>query len=146
MRLATPVVRFGLAAVFVISGVVKLADIPAFLNAVSQYQLLPPKLVLGLGIYLPWLEIAVGFALFHPRFLHGAALLISVLNLVFIAAMIATWHRGLDVSCGCFGPLDVGGLRAGIARDSLFLAAASALLLTSPTPARPCLQPAPRAG
>ena len=65
------------------------------------------------------------------RLQFGGLLIIAALLLAFTAALGSAWHRGLDITCGCFSEEPAGtrtrfpGL---IARDLALLAAALVLL------------------
>src|SRR6185503_16246974 len=80
------VARLGLAAVFLISGVLKAVDPDTTYVAVRAYDVLPKAGVAVVATVLPWLEIALGLLL-----------------LVFIAGVTQAWARGLSIDCGCFG-------------------------------------------
>lgn len=95
--------RVVLAGVFVYAGVLKAVDPQEFLLDVRSFQMLrdPWAAVLALG--LPWLEIFCGLALLLGGWTRGACLILGGLLLVFAAAFIQAWARGIDVTCGCFG-------------------------------------------
>ena len=95
--------RLGLAAVWLISGAVKLADPGQTYIAVKAYDVLPQGLVGVVATALPLVEIVLGLALLAgvaTRYVAGAAL---VLLLVLIAGIAQSWARGLSIDCGCFG-------------------------------------------
>ena len=77
------VARLGLAAVFLVSGVLKAIDADATYVAVRAYDVLPKLGVELVAGVLPWLEIVIGLLL-----------------LAGIATRVA---RGLSIDCGCFG-------------------------------------------
>ncbi len=107
--------RLLLAAVFLYAGVMKIWDFrhgqsatPDFTVAIQHFELLPtPDLAVVLAIYLPWLEVTAALALFLRRLALGAALAITGMTIVFLGALASAWHRGLDISCGCFGKDEV---------------------------------------
>ncbi len=95
--------RLGLAAVWLVSGAVKLADPGQTYVAVQAYDVLPHGLVGVVATALPLVEIVLGLALLAgvaTRYVAGAAL---VLLLVLIAGIAQSWARGLSIDCGCFG-------------------------------------------
>ncbi|BBO71691.1 hypothetical protein DSCA_56210 [Desulfosarcina alkanivorans] len=98
----TIIVRIGLGAVFLFSSAGKIADPTAFAAIVTNYQLLPPLLVTATAVVFPWVEAACGVALVFGRFEKGAALLISLMMVVFIAIIFYNGYRGLNIACGCF--------------------------------------------
>ena len=98
-------VRIVVGLVFLGAGVLKSAYPVATVMSVGAYDLLPAPLALAGGLIQPGLEIAGGASLLTGVLVRGAAIWASLLSF-FFALFVgwATW-RGLDVSCGCFGPL-----------------------------------------
>ena len=95
--------RLGLAAVFLISGVLKAVDPDATYVAVRAYDVLPRAGVALVAGVLPWLEIALGLLLLAGVATRAAAAVGAGLMLVFIAGVTQAWARGLSIDCGCFG-------------------------------------------
>lgn len=95
--------RIGLAAVFLISGVLKAIDPDATYVAVLAYDVLPRAGVALVAGALPWLEIALGLVLLAGVATRAAAAVGAGLLLVFIAGVTQAWARGLAIDCGCFG-------------------------------------------
>jgi len=131
------VVRAVVAVVFLYAGVMKIWDFkhgrsatPDFTVAIQHFELLPnPDLAVALAVYLPWLEVIAALALFVRRLALGAATAISGMTVVFLVALASAWHRGLDISCGCFGKDESStDYRTLLVRDGLLLAAALTLL------------------
>ena len=137
--------RWCLAAFFISAGYFKALSPAAFLMDVRSFQLLDDPWAAWLAMSLPWLEILCGLALVSGIFLDGAILTITGMLSAFLAAIIYSWHRGIDLQCGCFGENpDVSNYRELITRDVLLLATAIALLIyrwhlsrQSPPPATP---------
>jgi putative oxidoreductase len=92
-----------LAAVFVYAGVSKALDPAQFAEAIDRYRILPWPLAAGLGLYLPWLEIVAGVAVFSGRLRLGALGIMAGLGWIFVVAIASALVRGLDITCGCFG-------------------------------------------
>ena len=95
--------RLGLAAVFLVSGVLKAVDPDATYVAVRAYDVLPRAGVALVAGVLPWLEIALGLLLLAGVATRAAAAVGAGLMLVFIAGVTQAWARGLSIDCGCFG-------------------------------------------
>ena len=95
--------RILLAAVFVYAGVSKVLDPAQFAEAIDRYRIVPWPLAAGLGLYLPWLEIVAGVAVFFGRLRPGSLGILAGLGWVFVAAISSALVRGLDITCGCFG-------------------------------------------
>ena len=98
--------RLGLGALFVYSSWFKLQDPALFAEAVKGYQMLPDILCGYVAIVLPAAELIAGLMLVFTKWAREAALLILLMLLVFLVGLTQAWLRGLDISCGCFGPAD----------------------------------------
>ena len=124
MRFFWTALRFFTGSLFVYAGVLKARDPAAFVRAIENYQLLPHALALAGAFYLPYLEIFCGFGVASKRLYEGALGLLILLMLVFVAALLSAWGRGLNIDCGCFGgeggPAHYG---VALARDAGILAA-----------------------
>lgn len=92
-----------LAAVLLISGVIKALDARETIVAVRAYQLVPESLVGAVAAVLPYLEIALGLLLLIGLATRLAAVLAAVVMVVFVAAVTSAAARGLSIDCGCFG-------------------------------------------
>lgn len=132
--------RFGLAAIWLISGYLKAVDPRTTVVAVRGYQIFPESLVVPIASVLPYLEIALGLLLVAGLATRLAALLSAVLLVAFIAGVISAAARGLSIDCGCFG--GGGDVAAGqtayvaeILRDLGFLVLAGYLIVRPDTPA-----------
>lgn len=129
------------AGVFAWAGLVKVGEPGQFQAAVDGYRLLPLSLTFIVAAYLPWLEISVAACLWVSRLKRGAEWVALGLTVIFMAALLSAWIRGLDVECGCFGGTSTSqGYWWPIGRDlALGLATASLLSRSRNTrlPARP---------
>jgi uncharacterized membrane protein YphA (DoxX/SURF4 family) len=102
VKAVTVVVRIALGAIFLFSCAGKIADPAAFAAIVTNYQLLPAPLVSATAVVFPWIEAMCGLALVVGRLEKGAALLISLMMVVFTGLMLYNAYRGLNIACGCF--------------------------------------------
>lgn len=110
-------------AVFVYAGAVKAASPLTFLDDVRSFQLLPDPYAAWLALGLPWLEIFAGLAVATGLLRAGGLLCLNALLLVFLVAILISWARGLELSCGCFGGnVDVSNYAVLIVRDLALLA------------------------
>jgi len=91
------------AAVFIYAGALKILDPVGFARDIDNYKLVPWAMAVGLGFFLPWLEIFCGLALITRQLYRGALAILTALTIVFITASIIAKARSLDISCGCFG-------------------------------------------
>jgi uncharacterized membrane protein YphA (DoxX/SURF4 family) len=100
------VLRVGIAGLFLYAGAIKAWDTQQFAQDVRNFQLTSWDVSVLTATYLPWLEIVAGVALLAKRLYLGALAALAGMTTVFIAAIASAWHRGLDISCGCFGRED----------------------------------------
>ncbi|UYP21051.1 DoxX family membrane protein [Rhodococcus sp. Z13] len=128
VRLVSLLARFGLAAVWLISGWSKFSDPSQTVVAVRAYQLLPVDLVRPFAAVFPVAELVLGLLLLVGLAVRPAAIAGALVLVGLIAAIASAWARGLSIDCGCFGG---GGVAEGvdgwdyaleIARDLGFLA------------------------
>lgn len=130
-RVISALCRFGLAAVWLVSGWLKITNPMETVQSVRAYELLSPDMAQLVGTALPPVELALGVLLLGGIFLRAAAGASAALLLVFIAGIISAWARGLSIDCGCFGSgganPDVTGwtYMSEILRDLLFIAMAA---------------------
>ncbi|MGH3859948.1 MauE/DoxX family redox-associated membrane protein [Actinokineospora sp.] len=121
--------RLGLAAVWLVSGWIKVSDPNQTFIAVQAYDLLPSAMVSVVAAAMPFLELALGVLLLVGLGTRLSATLSMLVLLAFIAAVAQSWARGLSIDCGCFGgggPVAEGQTKypQEIARDLGFLALA----------------------
>ena len=95
--------RLGLAAVWLVSGVLKAVDPDQTYVAVRAYDVLPKAGVALVAAILPWFEIVLGVLLLLGVATRAAAAVGAGLLLVFVAGVTQAWARGLSIDCGCFG-------------------------------------------
>jgi uncharacterized membrane protein YphA (DoxX/SURF4 family) len=94
--------RLALGGIFVYASLDKIAHPGEFAKIIANYAILPDFLVTLPALVLPWVELVAGLCLVAGLWRRSAALLLSLLLLVFMAALGFNAVRGIDVSCGCF--------------------------------------------
>jgi uncharacterized membrane protein YphA (DoxX/SURF4 family) len=80
--------RIVLAAVFIYAALQKIGRPLAFADEIRMYEVLvegPPLYILAIA--LPWIELCCGIALLTGFFIRGAALLLAVMNAVFLVVI-----------------------------------------------------------
>ena len=97
------VMRLGLAAVWLVSGAIKVADPGQFYSAVQAYQLFGAGTASLLSAVLPFLELGLGALLVLGLGTRLVAAVSAVLLVAYIAGVAQAWARGLTIDCGCFG-------------------------------------------
>ncbi len=98
--------------VFIYASLDKIANPAEFAAIVNNYRILPHQLINITAIILPWVELATGLLLLVGLWSRGSSLIISVMLVVFIAAIGYNVARGLDFNCGCFST-EAGGMAIG---------------------------------
>jgi uncharacterized membrane protein YphA (DoxX/SURF4 family) len=96
-------VRLGLAAVWLVSGAIKVSDLNQTYIAVQAYDLLPGSVSSLAAGALPFLELALGVLLLVGLGTRLTAIVSIVVLVAFIGAVAQSWARGLTIDCGCFG-------------------------------------------
>ena len=115
------ILRFGLAALFIYGGVMKLFDPKSFARVISSYDIVPEMLLPFLAIGLPLVETVAGIALLFD--IRGSLAVISGLLGLFVFVLGYGILGDLNVDCGCFGTEELAqqdSLRQAFYRD-LFL-------------------------
>jgi uncharacterized membrane protein YphA (DoxX/SURF4 family) len=109
--------RLALAAILIVAAIAKMkpltgmpwtvgsikVSLSMFAIGVDSYQLLPPWAVSPFAHLLPPIELFVGFWLITGVALRLASIASTLLICMFIGALASAYHRGLGISCGCFG-------------------------------------------
>lgn len=122
--------RLLLGATFAYAGALKALDLAGFAGQIAAYRLLPEAGNYLLAATLPWTELLAGVLLLTGRKARPAALLLGLLDLLFIAALSLAWVRGLTIDCGCFRPGSAAAtsIPLALARDAVLLVAAVTVL------------------
>lgn len=98
------VVAWLLGVAFIFSSIPHLANPYFFLGSVYSYRLVGPGIAQLVAMLLPWLQLVVGMCLI-TNLLRGATHAIALpMLLIFVIVQTSAKLRGLDISCGCFGP------------------------------------------
>lgn len=130
--------HFFFGGVFVYAGLLKVMDPISFLDDIRSFDLLGDPWAAWLAMGLPWLEILAGLAVMSGFLRSGGMLILNGSLLVFLAAILISWWRGIDIRCGCFGHSDATtNYRDLILRDLLLLAAGLVLVWHGKPKARP---------
>jgi len=103
--LTGPIILFArvvLGGVFIFASLDKISNPEAFATAISNYHVLPFGLENFLALILPWLEFLAGVCIIAGIMVDGAAIMIIIMNIVFIVAISQALARGISIECGCF--------------------------------------------
>ena len=94
--------RIVLGGIFLYAGGLKTADPATFAGSVAAYNLLPTFGNYLVAATLPWVELLCGILLVVGYRVRAAALIVLLMNMVFVIALASAIIRGLDIDCGCF--------------------------------------------
>lgn len=98
------IIRLVLSAAFILAALPKVQDPVAFATSVDGFRVVSGELTVWVALLLPWIELVIGLGLLVPQLRLGSGLIIGVLLVAFMGLHLSAWSRGLDISCGCFGP------------------------------------------
>jgi uncharacterized membrane protein YphA (DoxX/SURF4 family) len=115
--------RVTIGAIFIAASIDKIIHPEAFARIIYNYQVLPNGLINLTAILLPWIELLMGVLLLTGIWLPGAALLSTLLFLVFFGTLLFNLARGLNVHCGCFSTSQTESAQTAwyVIRDGVFL-------------------------
>ena len=124
--LMSALVRFGMAAVWIIAGIQKLDARMEMTQAIEAYGIFTPEWSGYLAYLICPLELMGGVLLLLGLFLKEASAVAAVVLVLFMVGISQAWARGLVIDCGCFGydPADVSqGMNYALTllRDATFL-------------------------
>jgi uncharacterized membrane protein YphA (DoxX/SURF4 family) len=123
-RAAGFLLRIALAVIFIYAAWAKIKDPwQMFAMSIDSYKLLPLWVVEWTARVLPWVELAVGIMLLAGVWLRVGTAAASAMLLVFFVLMVRAYAKGMEISCGCFGPGDIISWRT-LVRDGSMLAGA----------------------
>ena len=122
--------RLLLGIVFIYAAAGKIGDPAAFAQAIANYQILPAGWINPTALFLPWLELVCGLGMITGICKQASALLVTLMLVLFTAALAYAAYRGLDIHCGCFSTEGSGTPRLwlDLARDLILLSLAVMVL------------------
>jgi putative oxidoreductase len=97
--------RLVVGGVFIWAGLLKIFDPLDFAQNIANYRIFSQSVSLFLALIIPWIEVICGLLLVMGIFRETASFMLSGSLVVFLALIIVTLIRGLDIECGCFGSL-----------------------------------------
>jgi len=90
--------------VLLYSGLAHLNNPYAFQETIVSYELVPSAIAPYLATFIPMLQIVLGLCVLVNMYRSPALLLAACILAAFVAGQSAVYFKGLDISCGCFGP------------------------------------------
>ncbi len=130
-RIASVALRVALGVIFIYAAWTKLR-VPwqLFAMAIDDYRIAPQWSLEPLARALPWVELAIGVLLVVGRWVRTAATGASLLMVAFVILMARAYAKGMNISCGCFGPGEIISWRT-LLRDASLLAMSLAVMWLS---------------
>jgi uncharacterized membrane protein YphA (DoxX/SURF4 family) len=131
---AAVVFRFGLAVVFLLSGLAKLPLRAAFTEAVRNYKLVPDRLASVIGRLLPPVEVGAGVVLLLGLGVRPVAAILGAFLVAFSTAVAINLLRGRTIDCRCFGPVAQRRITwLTVLRNAVLIVAAAVVVAEGPT-------------
>ncbi|MFN8216861.1 MAG: MauE/DoxX family redox-associated membrane protein [Solirubrobacterales bacterium] len=130
MSVALLVVRLGLAAIFAVAAVTKLADRAGTQRTLADFGV-PAGLVPAGALALPAAELAAAALLVPTPTARWGALLALVLLLLFAIGIVRVLARGERPECNCFGGVHSAPVGPGTLIRNLAFAVGAALVLAA---------------
>lgn len=96
--------RIIFGGIFIYSGLEKLFYPDEFSQAINNYYLFPVFLIKIITIFLPLIELNLGFLLIFKLFVRESALILSSLLIGFMFVVGIKALNGPIDDCGCFSP------------------------------------------
>lgn len=98
------VLSWAFGIVLLISGIPHWSNAYYFLGSVFGYDLVAPGLGQIVAMILPPLQLLLAICLIVRIWLDAAHLIVMVMFGCFVTVQSLAYFRGLEISCGCFGP------------------------------------------
>jgi uncharacterized membrane protein YphA (DoxX/SURF4 family)/peroxiredoxin len=134
MNDALVIARLGLATVFIIAGVAKLADRPGTRQALANFDV-PARLIDPFALLLPLTELAAATALVFPTTARWGAAGSLLLLALFVMGLTRVLRRDEAPDCHCFGQLHSKPASwTTVARNLMLALPAAYVALTGPGP------------
>jgi len=130
---------FGLA--FLIAGFPHWSNAYYFLGSVYAYKLVEPGIGQMLAMGMPIIQLVLALCFLARIFLDASHLATLFLLICFATVQTSAWVRGLDISCGCFGPQNsapIGWFSLSLVYGLLTLSVLRNALFLFSRPAEPC--------
>jgi len=95
--------RVLISGIFIFSAMTKVVDIPAFVQTIINYHILPLNLTPAFALMLIGAEICFSVLFLLKRTVPIGGIGLGILVSIFITAIAFSMLRGNKFNCGCFG-------------------------------------------
>ena len=116
------VVSAGVGGLFIFAGWEKSFSPQSFADSIASFKILPDQLIIPTALSIPPFEILAGLLALSGWHRRTGLLALTLATAVYCVAIGLALMRGLDVNCGCFGPVSNLSPRAELLRDLLLFA------------------------
>ena len=100
--------RLGAGQVFIFAGLIKVADPTEVARSIKMFGVVEHEgLISTAAFILPWTEIIAGLLLVAGLFTRAAATVILLMLAGFVALIWNAMRQGKELSCGCFGKIEL---------------------------------------
>ena len=100
--------RLGAGQVFIFAGLIKIADPAEVARSIQAFGVVENDSLISLAAYvMPWTEILAGLLLVAGLFTRAAATVILLMLAGFVALILNAINQGKELSCGCFGKIEL---------------------------------------
>ncbi len=104
----TASLRILLALFFIVSGLLKVVDLPRFFQVVLNFDVVDGPPAEWIAIVVPTAEIILGALLLFNLMSAAVLSMLGSMMIAFTVAIGMAWSKGLNITCGCFGKLSEG--------------------------------------
>ena len=96
------VFRLILGVTFIYASIGKIVDPSEFSSAIHNFGITPIYIENIIALYLPWIELIIGFGLILGIFYRASLNIVIVLLIVFTLLILQAYLLGKSMDCGCF--------------------------------------------
>ena len=106
LNVLAALVRFGLAAMWILAGVTKLGDHMQVTQSIEAYEIFTPYWSNLLAYVIGPLELAGGLFLLLGLKIRASGWVSMAVLVMFVIGLWSVYARGMVIDCGCFSPGD----------------------------------------
>ena len=127
LDIISAIARFYMAYIWIKAGSAKIGEHMSVMQSIKAYEIFTPEWSNYLAYLIGPLEIAGGVLLLLGIFLRQAAVVGTIVLVLFMIGVGQAWGRGLGIDCGCFSvnpdeSAQVMNYVKTLARDTLYIA------------------------
>jgi hypothetical protein len=120
---------WSLGVIFIVAAALKIGGFDSFARQISQYDLMPSKLINAAGILIITVEAIAGTLLLIGAYQLKAIKVVIALLLIFLSITLFKWDLLEGTDCNCFGSAMGGGPASVVWHDVMLLSFAALLIM-----------------